>query len=287
MFNIYDYIANKDLFKKFEVNDLLFVEYKCLIDEVKTGYWTHNNYFVYVVGGKKRWATHNKEYLLSDNQAIFIKKGAYLAHNYYEEEFCALCIFVPDDFIKSVLAKYISECPNIKDTPNPNHSIIPIHVDETLTGYFRSMMSYFPKEIPPPKNLLTIKLQELILTILSDPKNGELACYFREVQETTKVSIRDIMENYFMYDMGLNEYARLCARSLSTFKADFFETFKMTPGKWLICKRLEFAKFLTETTDKNINDVAFESGFKNTSHFIRLFKQTYGNPPLQHRMVHH
>lgn len=89
-----------------------------------------------------------------------------------------------------------------------------------------------------------------------------------------------------MYDMRLDEYAKLCARSLSSFKADFYETYKKTPGKWLTGKGLEYTKFLIETTDKSINDVAFESGFKNTSHFVRIFRPTYGNPPLQHWLVH-
>lgn len=71
--------------------------------------------------------------------------------------FCALLIFVPDDFIKSVLNKYVSECSKINQAVDEKQSIIPIYVDGSLSGYFMSMMSYFPKDTPPSKNLLTIK----------------------------------------------------------------------------------------------------------------------------------
>ena len=35
MNDVYDFVSNSNLFKKFEVNDLLFVEYKCLFPKTK------------------------------------------------------------------------------------------------------------------------------------------------------------------------------------------------------------------------------------------------------------
>jgi transcriptional regulator GlxA family with amidase domain len=93
------------------------------------------------------------------------------------------------------------------------------------------------------------------------------------------------MEKYFMHPLSLNDYARLCARSLSSFKADFFDTFKTSPGKWLMTKRLEHARLLIETTEAPVSEVAANAGFKNTSHFVRIFKETYGRPPLQYRQA--
>jgi AraC-like DNA-binding protein len=284
---VYDYITNGNLFKKFEVNDLLFVEYKCLIDDLKTGYWTQSNYFVYVVGGRKKWTTSSHEYIAQEGDAIFIKKGAYTAHKFFDDDdFCALLIFVPDEFIKSVLNKYPQDyfLSAKKSTPESD-GILRVDMDDSLSTYFHSVLSYFPKSITPPKDLLTIKFEELILHIMVNANNQELKSYFRSLQESSKVSIRQIMESYFMYNMNLEEYARLCARSLSTFKEDFFELYKTTPGKWLISKRLDYAKFLIETTEESINDVAFKSGFKNSSHFVRLFKEVYGKSPLKHRVV--
>jgi len=81
--------------------------------------------------------------------------------------------------------------------------------------------------------------------------------------------------------MKLEEFAHLSGRSLSSFKKDFINTFNSPPGKWLQKRRLEHAKYLLELTDKNINELAFETGFENTSHFIRIFRQTYGVTPLQ------
>lgn len=82
--------------------------------------------------------------------------------------------------------------------------------------------------------------------------------------------------------MTLDEYARLSGRSLSTFRRDFKEIYGAPPGRWLTQRRLDFGRYLLEKTDKSVTEVVLDCGFKNTSHFSRAFKKTYGHPPLQH-----
>jgi AraC-like DNA-binding protein len=47
--------------------------------------------------------------------------------------------------------------------------------------------------------------------------------------------------------------------------------------------RLEDARLLLETTEMQVTDIAFETGFCDTSYFIRLFKERYGETPHQYR----
>lgn len=44
-------------------------------------------------------------------------------------------------------------------------------------------------------------------------------------------------------------------------------------------KRLELAKSFLEAGERNISEVAFNSGFENLSHFSRIFKEKYGVSP--------
>ena len=284
MTDVYDYATNSNLFKKFEVNDLLFVEYKCQFGENKVAYWTSSNYFIYVLGGRKRYVSGNNEYVVEVGEGIFVKRGVYVAERFDNEDFCALVIFVPDNFIESVTRKYAG-LHSDKQQPTAGDSIIRLNMDEAFSSYFRSVLSYFPKPVSPPGELLVIKFEELILNILTSPDNDELSAHLLSIRKDDKVAIRETMEKYFMHPLSLNEYARLCARSLSTFKADFFDTFKTSPGKWLISKRLEHARLLIETTEDSVSEIAAKAGFKNTSHFVRIFKDTYGKPPLQYRQV--
>ncbi|MHA4739958.1 helix-turn-helix domain-containing protein [Dyadobacter sp. MSC1_007] len=98
-----------------------------------------------------------------------------------------------------------------------------------------------------------------------------------------KTSLRDVMENNYLHNMSLKEYARIANRSLATFKREFKTLFDTTPGKWLIAKRLDYALLMLYKTRKNINEITFESGFENTSHFSRVFKERFGTSPLNYR----
>ena len=52
--NLQDYIQNHKRFNTLTVDGVLFVEYQCLVEDQEADIWTHDNYFAYVLGGKKK-----------------------------------------------------------------------------------------------------------------------------------------------------------------------------------------------------------------------------------------
>ncbi len=283
MQNLFDSAYDNRLFRQFKVSDLLFTEYKCLEEESVFKVWSHLNYFVYVMSGKKKWKSLHAEYMVYAGDAIFVKKGANIIHKFFEEDFCALIIFVPDHFIKNVIHDNASN--SLKDTIENTDAVITLRLDEVLRTYFQSLFAYFRQEQAPPKNLLEIKFRELILNLASSGQNRPLCSHFKSLCHESKSSLREIMEENFAYNLTLEEFARLSGRSLTTFKRDFAAIYNSSPGKWLLQKRLEYSKFLLETTDKNISELTFESGFENTSHFIKVFRQSFGTTPLQFKKL--
>lgn len=285
MLNIYDYITNSSYYKTYQVNDLLIVEYKCLLGGDRVAFWTHCNYFAYVLSGVTTYSDRKNQYVVRNGDAMFVRKGSYVAQQHDAGDYCALIIFVTDDFVQKVADKYpaTQQMSSVLSARN-NNSIIPMAVDESLSAYFHSVLSYFSRPTAPPDELLKVKAEELLLNIFTGSNNRILARCLREIRENGKVSLRDVMESSFIHPMSLAEYARLCGRSLSTFKSDFHTTYNTSPGKWLIQARVQYARILIETTNDTVNDIAFRSGFKNTAHFVKVFKDTYGMPPLQYRM---
>ena len=279
MVNLLELVSGNSIFKQFKINDLLFLEYKCVADQSAVKVWSKYNYFLFVVRGKKMWQSSRAKYCVREGEAIFVKKGANIIHQFFEEGFCSLMIFVPDDFISNVIKESAASIPKCK--VENTDSVIYLYLDEVLSAYFPSVLSYFVKEEPPPGNLLEIKFKELILDLLLSPPNKSLCSYFNSLCDKSKSSIREVMESNFIYNMKLEEFAYLSGRSITSFKKDFINTFNCTPGKWLLKRRLEHAKYLLEVTDKNINELVFETGFENASHFIRVFRQAYGLAPHQ------
>ncbi|QCX38596.1 alpha/beta fold hydrolase [Aureibaculum algae] len=105
----------------------------------------------------------------------------------------------------------------------------------------------------------------------------------KQKSSKTGIDLGIVMSENFLYNLKVEEFAKLCGRSLSAFKRDFKNTFNTTPFRWLKAKRLEYAKTLLLESDLNVNQICYESGFKNNSHFIQSFKEKFKFTPNQYK----
>ena len=281
MNNIQDFIEHSNMFRMFKVDELLFAEFKCPVEASSDIVWSNNNFFAFILTGRTLVKTPQNQYPIWAGDCVFVKKGSILIESEYQEDFCELMVFVPDDFIRYVMIKY--NLPLESDSIESCDAIYPFGSDQVLQTYFHSLLAYFNQPKPPANSLLKLKFEELIVSILSTSKHLPLKCYFKEIAKSTTPSIKQIMEDNFVYNLSISEYARLCARSLSTFKSEFKKTHNTSPGKWLLSKRLEHSKYLIDNTDQSLDMVCMNSGFENKSHFTRTFKAKYGLPPGQYK----
>ena len=67
----------------------------------------------------------------------------------------------------------------------------------------------------------------------------------------------------------------------NTFKRDFKKCSALSPQEWLIHRRLEAARELIRNGGRKVSDICFEVGFKNLSHFSKIYYETYGIPPTE------
>lgn len=283
MLNLHSFVSESNFYKKLQIDDLLFVEYKCIAEETKAGIWSEVNYFVFVTSGKKMWRSINNNYIVQTGDSLFVKKGANLVHQYFEEDYCALMVFLSDDFIKRFINRFSSIIrSNSENSPNSD-SVIRIELDEYLEGYVNSLASFLGSPEHPDKNLLNLKFEELLLNIFTRPLHKDVAQYMCSLNKDQQAFIEQIMEENFAYNLKLEDYAGLCNMSLSSFKRTFKSIYNTSPGKWLADKKLDLASHLLRVTDKNINEISLDSGFEDPSTFIRAFKQKFDCTPLQYR----
>lgn len=59
----------------------------------------------------------------------------------------------------------------------------------------------------------------------------------------------------------------------------------ISPISYLIQYRLSRAAELLITTEKNISNIAIETGFENVGYFCRMFKKQYGISPTEYRKI--
>lgn len=279
MINFFSAIKTSSQYRKIEVNELLFAEYTCMQENTKFGIWSDNNYFAFISSGKKIWHTAYHSYEVNEGDVLFVKKGANITRQFFTDDFCAIFIFIPDDFIKLYISKNIEEQGRKPKNISTQDSVLRIHDSGLLKSYFHSIQSFLHLPELPNKQLLMLKFEELLVSISQYNKNQELLDYFVSLLHHSESQMQYIMEQNFVFNLKLEEFAKLTSRSLSAFKRDFKKLYKTTPGKWLLTKRLQYARQLLLHSGKNISEIAFESGFENLSHFSRSFKQYYGVAP--------
>ena len=283
LMNMYDDIRANLHFNKFAVGELLFVEYKCPIEQEAVSVWTPMDYFVHVLSGRKTWRTTEATWTLEKGDTLFFKKGACVLHQDFKDDFCLLVFFVSDDFIRDVVREVAGQLSVRQEGGALHKGAILVNGDVTLAAYFQSMLSYFSGTAKPAETLLTLKLKELIVSILLGGNNPELAAYFQSLLKSDAPPLSQIMEANFCYNLALEEFAKLSHRSLSTFKRDFRKYYNQPPGKWLLQKRLEYSAVLLKNPALNVSQVAMDCGFEDLWHFSRTFQEKFGTSPVNFR----
>ena len=282
--DVYNHFLKHPRYNKLVGNDFLLVEYKCPIEVENFKLWTDTPFITYVISGKKDWTAIDKTYTITKGEALFINKGVYNTKQYLEVDYCVMLFFITDDFIRRFVKRH-KDLLLSKNSESSISQIFIINVEDSLNALFLSIFNYLNQSNNIPKDLVEMKFNELLFNIILNPANKDLIGFFNSLVLSNRTSLNDIMMKNFHSDLKLEDYARLYGKSLSSFKRDFQNHFNDTPSKWLNKKRLEYSKTLLENPELNINDICFECGFKNTSHFNRSFKDRYQHPPSQYRKL--
>ena len=284
MDNYYDFVkAHPEEFRQFSCKEILFLIIDCPPDFTKGEDWSQHNCFLHVLSGEKRLFSREQSWFVEEGATVFMKKGAFGLEKMGNHPFCVLLFYVPDTYIRTFMRENFALMQRVDNPDLSKDQVLPIQKTEVMSAFYDSVLPYFTAGAQPPENLLELKFKELLLNIITTGINHELTAYFYKLAQPGMDDLQDIMENNCLYDLQIHEYARLCHRSLSTFKRDFQSVYGIPPGRWLLEKRLNVARQLLLNTDKPVLDVVFESGFKHIAHFDRVFKKHFGSSPLRYR----
>ena len=285
MLNLYEAVRSNPGINKLEIGDFLFAEYTCGVGDERIGIWAPADYLVNVITGKKTWYTSDGVWAANRGETLFFKKGAATINQHFEVDFCLLMFFIPDKLVRVTVKEFAGSLGAVPPAVEPIKSAVRVENDTALSAFFQSMHTYFSGTEKPSEPLLRLKLKELIVSILTSGRNPVLAAYFRAMADSEAPPIPEIMEANFRFNLSLEEYAKLCHRSLSSFKRDFQAHFEEPPGKWLLRKRLDYSAALLRTSRMNVTEIAFDSGFEDVSHFSRVFKDRFQLSPMAYRQT--
>jgi AraC family transcriptional regulator, exoenzyme S synthesis regulatory protein ExsA len=271
-------INNPGTFRQLSCGESLITMFNCPLESRFADMWSHYNYLVYVVEGRKIWHTSHGSYDLRKGSCVVVRKGACIVEQFFDVRFCLVIFFLPDEFICDALKNKSTPLRQGGENFEP---VIAVDNNPALQAFIQSMIAYFEAAREPDKALLQLKFTELVLMLADNPANGELLSYFCSLLKGPQnITLQSVMEENFCYNLKLEEFAKLSARSLSAFKRDFVRLYNTSPGKWLLEKRLNLALHLLTNAGRSVSETAFECGFESASHFSRAFRQRFGASPL-------
>jgi AraC family transcriptional regulator len=95
--------------------------------------------------------------------------------------------------------------------------------------------------------------------------------------------VTDLISSRLSDDISLKEMAMAAGMSRFHFSRQFRLAMGVSPHRYAMTKRIERAKELLRNRSSNVLDVALSCGFKDASHFSRVFKAIVGYPPRDYR----
>ena len=146
-----------------------------------------------------------------------------------------------------------------------------------IRSLFESIIPYFDAAEGPSEEELRVKMIEGVYVLLNTDRSLYASLF--DFVDPWKIDILDYLNENYMLDLSLSEIASYTGRSLATFKRDFAKVSDLTPQKWIIKRRLEAAHELIASGKRKISEICFDVGFKNLSHFSKLYKEAYGVAP--------
>lgn len=243
------------------------------VDRMKT----HN--LKYVLKGEMEIDDGQKKLIVKAGECVFIRRDHCVNLRKYplkDEDFQCITLEFHRDFLRRCYHQNVFDVPESR-LEKIEKSVVLLKGYPQLESLFLSMMPYTSSLLNPSEALMNLKLEEGVLALLSIDERFFPTLF--DFAESWKIDILDFLNENYMHNLTVSEMANYTGRSLATFKRDFAKVSNLSPERWIVNKRLEIAYGLLADNGMGVTDVAYEVGFKNRSHFTKVFKEKYGVSP--------
>ena len=284
-------ILPNTLYSQSNVNALLYNKNSAIIYKTLSSSLIDKQMFlssmviIFVVKGEQIIRNYDGESILAkQGQMLALAKDMYLVSDFValNETFEAMLFFIDDDVIEAYAQS--KESRSLKKTEKNSllkQSISKIKSNDYILEYIHSTRTIYTGKIND-RRILELKLLELLSLLGLEADNHQ---FLSALNEPTKYrSIKKLMDDNYLNNLKVNDYASLSGRSVTTFIRDFKRVYGETPNKWLIKKRLAKAQDLLRNTALNVTDVSLDVGYENVSHFIHAYKLQYGVTPKKEKL---
>lgn len=242
--------------------------------------------FLYIKEEGAKIFSSDINYKPKTKEAVLLKCGTYfidLVKKKKEEKFEVIAFHLFPDILKDLFAK---ELPALiaKNTHRPTTQVVvPKNI---ITKFIESLDFYFKNPSLMNDDLLELKIKELILLLIQTKNIESIMDLMSDFYSSKTINLKHVIELHIFSNLSINELAKLCNLSVSSFKRKFKEEFNDSPINYFITSKLKRAKDLLMISTMSINEIAYEIGFNDPLYFTRQFKKRIGSSPSDYRKEH-
>ena len=225
--------------------------------------YIRNGEYIHIVNGQKRRLKKGDLVFCttSDIHSIEVTDKAYISTIQFEEKYLT-------DTSKKIINSLKSRDFTFSDEDAKQ-------VKETI------FQLYDLKDEAKPLRLDNIRNRIETLLLYCAAEDGQ-----NETRSNNLMNAVGFIDSNFREPITLQTAANLAGLSKGAFSSIFRKKIGVTFQDYIISKRLKWSETLLKSSELNVTQIAYNSGFRSHSHFSSTFKKIYGISPLDYREKH-
>lgn len=165
-----------------------------------------------------------------------------------------------------------------------DYNIKKVEVDRLLANFRESIDILLDNPELADESIIKTKLKEFVLLMAKSQEAPSQLDFLAALFKPLDIEFKSTVLNNLYSNLSVDELARLCHLSTSSFKRKFKESFNASPKKYISMKKVEKAASLLRSDGLRVSDVAYDVGFDSLATFNRNFAATYGKSPSEYRL---
>ncbi|NOY46791.1 MAG: helix-turn-helix transcriptional regulator [Chlorobi bacterium] len=241
--------------------------------------------FLFITNGSFQFRTPTNVLTYSKNEAMLAKCGDYFIEpvsdkeNIKEKTFSAIGAFFYPDIVKGLFETDLS----IQLFQN-NFNVIKVNIEPLMKSFIESIDFLLDNPTVTDENIIINKLKELLLILSKSENSTSINAFVASLFVPHEYDFNEVVQKNIYSDLKIEDFAKLCNCSVSTFKRKFTAYYNESPAKYISTKKLEKATQLLQIKSKPIADIAYDCGFENVTNFNKAFKRHFGKSPSLYRL---
>lgn len=241
--------------------------------------------FMYVKGNgvKLMSSQDNLSLNAAPQEAVLLKCDTYFVDFIKETDDQLVEVFAIHLYADVLKKLYINELPALIQKQTSQTLTKRIVDEEVVARFIDSLDFYFENPFLVNDDLLELKIKELILLLVQTKSVASIVALITELYHPRTSSLKEVIQLHLYSNLTVEELAKLCQMSVSTFKRVFKKQFEDTPLNYLTNKKMEKAQYLLRISEMPISEITYEIGYTDPHYFARTFKNRVGFTPSSFR----